>query len=150
MSNPVLVGSPRKSAAIIPFVNTTLTSGLPTGSIQKSSMIRAPCLGQSAHRGGASRIGRCPAANRTRHRLPRNVENDPTETWAAPDFRSAEELFVPSLRRGIVPLRCMDRPPREGHMAIHIQRREIIVTLGSAVVWPLAASAQQSERMRRI
>jgi putative tryptophan/tyrosine transport system substrate-binding protein len=29
-------------------------------------------------------------------------------------------------------------------MAIHIQRREIIVTLGSAVVWPLAAHAQQS------
>jgi putative ABC transport system substrate-binding protein len=29
-------------------------------------------------------------------------------------------------------------------MAIHIQRREIIVTLGSAVVWPLAARAQQS------
>jgi putative ABC transport system substrate-binding protein len=28
-------------------------------------------------------------------------------------------------------------------MAIHIQRREIIVTLGSAVVWPLAARAQQ-------
>jgi putative ABC transport system substrate-binding protein len=29
-------------------------------------------------------------------------------------------------------------------MAIHIQRREIIVTLGSAVVWPLAARAQQA------
>jgi ABC-type uncharacterized transport system substrate-binding protein len=29
-------------------------------------------------------------------------------------------------------------------MAVHIQRREIIVTLGSAVVWPLAARAQQS------
>jgi hypothetical protein len=29
-------------------------------------------------------------------------------------------------------------------MAIRIQRREIIVTLGSAVVWPLAARAQQS------
>ena len=32
MSNPVPVGSPRKSAAIIPFVNKTLTSGLPIGS----------------------------------------------------------------------------------------------------------------------
>jgi hypothetical protein len=32
MSNPVPVGSSRKSAAIIPFINKTLTSGLPTGS----------------------------------------------------------------------------------------------------------------------
>ena len=28
-------------------------------------------------------------------------------------------------------------------MAIHIRRREFIVTLGSAVTWPLAARAQQ-------
>jgi hypothetical protein len=35
MSNPVPVGSPRKSAAIVPFVNETLTSGLPIGSGRK-------------------------------------------------------------------------------------------------------------------
>jgi len=35
-------------------------------------------------------------------------------------------------------------------MAIHIRRREFIVALGSAATWPLAALAQQAERMRRI
>jgi hypothetical protein len=39
---------------------------------------------------------------------------DPTDTWAAQDFRSAKALFVPSLKRDIVPSIACIRPPAGG------------------------------------
>jgi putative ABC transport system substrate-binding protein len=39
---------------------------------------------------------------------------------------------------------------REGQMTICLRRREFIAGLGGAAVWPLAAHAQQGDRVRRV
>jgi len=80
-----------------------------------------------------------------------DFRNDPTETWAAQDFRSAKALFVPSLKRDIVPSIAWTRPPTGGsggnpHPTTRIHSRDQRRSGGVAARCARAAGSDAGDR----
>src|SRR5262245_34390554 len=97
----------------------------------------------------------CEADMRTVDRSNQSDVNDPQETSAAQGFRSAKALFVPSLKRDIVPsiLHAHDlrweeshgNPPPTARIHIHTGRRSSCVAAGGA----RAAASDARHRLPR-